>query len=338
MSSNILALMAHPSSLLNKVRVALYFFVSIPAFQFFGATGLVSRTGRLIVYVVCLVETVLIAAVFLGLPLHLLDGLNSVCVVAGSLSLVVMTFRQPAVEKNTAVLRTGLLIFGGFVLWTNGAELLGHHTTIEPYGFSVLLCCLGYVAAKRTQERDQQLSSIQQQLNVARQIQLAILPTAFSASEHFKVAARYVPMNSVAGDFYEFIYNGSATLGLLIADVSGHGVPAALIASMVKVAIQSQRHDVANPDRLLTGVNEALCGNTQNQFVTGAYVYLDQGRGELCYAAAGHPPMLLLREGRVSRIEENGLILAVYLHPRPIHRRGNSFCMVIESYSIPMGS
>jgi sigma-B regulation protein RsbU (phosphoserine phosphatase) len=118
-------------------------------------------------------------------------------------------------------------------------------------------------------------------------------------------------MTSVAGDFYEFIYTESGTVGLLIADVSGHGVPAALIASMVKVAIQSQRHDAANPDRLLAGVNEALCGNTQNQFVTAAYVYLDPARGELCYAAAGHPPMLRLREGQISHVEENGLILAL---------------------------
>jgi phosphoserine phosphatase RsbU/P len=312
MHSNILNLMSHPSALLDKVQMALTFFVAIPAFQFFGATGLVGRAGRVIVYVVCLVEMCLIAAVFVGLPLDLLDGLHSAWIIAGSAALLVLAFRQPAVKKTSIVFRAGLLIFLGSVLWTNAAVLLGHRTTIEPYGFSVFLCCLGYVAAKRAIERDQELSSIQQELNVARRIQLSILPATFSASEHFTVAARYVPMTSVAGDFYEFIYTGSATLGLLIADVSGHGVPAALIASMVKVAIQSQRHHIANPDLLLAGVNEALCGNTQNQFVTAAYVHLDEGRSELCYAAAGHPPMLLLRKGQVSRIEENGLMLALF--------------------------
>jgi len=58
-------------------------------------------------------------------------------------------------------------------------------------------------------------------------------------------------------------------------------------------------------------VNEALCGSTQGQFVTAAYVYLDAEQGELCYAAAGHPPMLLLRDGQVCWIEENGLVLGV---------------------------
>ena len=99
--------------------------------------------------------------------------------------------------------------------------------------------------------------------------------------------------------------------GLLVADVSGHGVPAALIASMVKMATTAQRQHAASPERLLAGVNEALCGSTQGQFVTAAYVYLDAERGELCYAAAGHPPMLLLRDGQVCSIEKNGLVLGV---------------------------
>ena len=185
-------------------------------------------------------------------------------------------------------------------------------TSIELYGFAGLLCCLGYVAAKGALGRDEQLSSIQQELALARRIQLSILPTGFMASEQFAVAARYVPMTSVAGDFYEFICTESGAVGLLIADASGHGVPAALIASMVKVAIQSQRHNAASPERLLAGVNEALCGNTQSQFVTAAYVHLDASCNEFSYAAAGHPPMLLLRGGQVSRVEENGLILALF--------------------------
>ena len=80
---------------------------------------------------------------------------------------------------------------------------------------------------------------------------------------------------------------------------------------MLKVAIQSQRHWAEEPACLLTGVNEALCGNTQNQFVTAAYIHLGMDRGQFSYAAAGHPPMLLLRAGEVSQIAENGLVLAL---------------------------
>ena len=119
-------------------------------------------------------------------------------------------------------------------------------------------------------------------------------------------------MTSVAGDFYDFVLADDARAGLLIADVSGHGVPAALIASMVKLAATSQRTQAADPAALLSGMNAALHGNTQSQFVTAAYVYLDAQHEELRYSAAGHPPMLLLRNGDVSEIAENGLILAAF--------------------------
>jgi sigma-B regulation protein RsbU (phosphoserine phosphatase) len=77
------------------------------------------------------------------------------------------------------------------------------------------------------------------------------------------------------------------------------------------MAAISQRALAAHPAQLLTGMNAALCGNTQGQFVTAAYVYLDADAQELRYAAAGHPAMLLLRNGKVSEVAENGLLLAV---------------------------
>jgi sigma-B regulation protein RsbU (phosphoserine phosphatase) len=312
LSPSNLRLMESPSLLHARLGAALNFFVAVPAFLFFQETGLLGRAGRVIAYTVCLLAMALIAAIFAGVPLPLLYNMNSGLVIAGSLPLVFLAFRQTDVGRDVVVFRAGLLIFVGFVLWGNTRGLLGHTTTAEPYGFGLFLCCLGYVAGKRALDRDQQLASLHRELEVAKRIQLSILPTGFPVSEHFSVAARYVPMTAVAGDFYEFLSSGGPTAGLLVADVSGHGVPAALIAFMVKMASTSQRHHAASPDRLLAGVNEALCGSTQGQFVTAAYVYLDAERGELCYAAAGHPPMLLLRDGQICSIEENGLVLGVF--------------------------
>jgi sigma-B regulation protein RsbU (phosphoserine phosphatase) len=81
---------------------------------------------------------------------------------------------------------------------------------------------------------------------------------------------------------------------------------------MVKLAAASQRSTASDPSRFLLGMNAALYGNTQNQFVTAAYVYLDSRSRELRYSAAGHPPMLLLRKGAVVEVQENGLILAAF--------------------------
>ncbi len=100
----------------------------------------------------------------------------------------------------------------------------------------------------------------------------------------------------------------------MIADVSGHGVPAALSASMVKVAIRAQRDWADDPARVLTGLNSILCGNLQGQFVTAGYLYLDPARGALAYAGAGHPPLLAWRgrEKKVECMEENGLMLGIF--------------------------
>jgi sigma-B regulation protein RsbU (phosphoserine phosphatase) len=224
--------------------------------------------------------------------------------------LIARSLGKKPVDRDFAVVRIGVFCFGTLALWDN---IVGHRLSpsdSEPFGFAALLACLGYVAARRTLERDVELGEIQRELDLARRIQLSILPGAFPPSADFRVAARYVPMTSVAGDLYDFLVSGNRQAGLFIADVSGHGVPAALIASMVKMAATSQRESAAHPARLLAGMNTALCGNTQGQYVTAAYVYLDAETLEMRYAAAGHPAMLLLRNGTVTEVAENGLLLA----------------------------
>jgi len=220
--------------------------------------------------------------------------------------------QRQALTQDVRIIRIGLLIFVGFTLVDNIGDAFHHYPRVEAFGFVVLLSCHGYVTARQTHHREAQLGEIQKELQVAKRIQLSILPESFPASTSFKVTARYIPMTAVAGDFYDFLCTGDHRAGLLIADVSGHGVPAALIASMVKLAATSQRDHAADPAALLTEMNLALCGNTQQQFVTAAYVHLDAHTRELRYSAAAHPPMLLVRNGQVTAIEENGLMLAAF--------------------------
>jgi phosphoserine phosphatase RsbU/P len=159
----------------------------------------------------------------------------------------------------------------------------------------------------------QQLLTIQKELETARQIQLSILPSEIPKIEGLDIAARYVPMTSVVGDFYDFIVVDKNHIGILVADVSGHGMPAALIASMLKIALSAQVANVADPAQVLLGLNQALCGKFQHHFVTAAYLYLDMQKQTLTYAGAGHPPLLLWggSEG-VRSVEENGLFLGKF--------------------------
>lgn len=305
--------MTQSSDLVGRISVAFDVVVAIPAFFFLAATNLLGRMAKVVSYVLTGLMVLQLMANSLGVSTTALHETNSIIVIAALLVLLLQLFRNKTKGRDVAILRLGLLVFAAFALWNNIYALrLKAPSGVEPIGFLTLLGCLGYVAALRTIERERQLNEIHNELDVAQRIQLSILPSAFPASQHFRVAARYAPMTSVAGDFYDFLVTDSQHAGLLIADVSGHGVPAALIASMVKIAATSQRANITSPSVLLTRMNNTLYGNTQNQFVTAAYVYLDAEARMLRYSAAGHPPMLLLRKGEVVSIEENGLILAAF--------------------------
>ncbi|MGB8799739.1 MAG: SpoIIE family protein phosphatase [Candidatus Acidiferrales bacterium] len=159
-----------------------------------------------------------------------------------------------------------------------------------------------------------QLVEINAELEMARQIQLSILPSSTPKIAGLDIVARYIPMTSVAGDFYDFIVVDEKHLGILIADVSGHGLPAALIASMLQVALTAQARHVSEPGKVLAGLNQALCGKFQHNFVTAAYVYVDLEKNIMNYAGAGHPPLLLWRKstGGSSQLLENGLVMGQF--------------------------
>jgi sigma-B regulation protein RsbU (phosphoserine phosphatase) len=249
---------------------------------------------------------------FLVGPKDAFDLINTIIIILSLIALAIQSLTRKNSDRDFIIIRLGIVVFAAFALYDNISNALGKHPFKEPLGFAFFLGTLGYVAAKRSLHRDHQFSEIQKELEIARRIQTSILPSAYPESAHFNVAARYVPMTTVAGDFYDFLVADQTQAGLLIADVSGHGVPAALIASMVKLAATSQRANAADPAMLLSGMNTVLHGNTQEQFVTAAYVYLDAASSTLRYSAAAHPPMLLLRGGSVVELAENGLMLAAF--------------------------
>ena len=221
--------------------------------------------------------------------------------------------RRPP-SREMRVLRTGLIVFLIFVLYTVlfFLQLLPGSGDLEFIGFSFLLCCLAYVALSRTQRNEERLLTLHRELEIARNIQSQLLPGTTSVPG-LVIASRYIPASSVAGDFYDFLHKEDGALGVLIADVSGHGVPAALSASMVKVAVRSQLERAGDPAAVLRGMNTILCGNLQGQFVSAGYLFLNPGRNVMRYAGAGHPPLLIWRSRprQVESLEENGLLLGI---------------------------
>ncbi|MFL6415949.1 MAG: PP2C family protein-serine/threonine phosphatase, partial [Bryobacteraceae bacterium] len=164
------------------------------------------------------------------------------------------------------------------------------------------------------QQLSLQLLAMQREMETARQIQLSILPEKIPSIDGLDIAARYIPMSAVAGDFYDFIVVDEKRLGIFVADVSGHGMPAALIASMLKIALAAQVAHAADPAKVLSGLNQALCGNFQHHYVTAAYMYVDMSTRSLTYAGAGHPPSLMWGQSSagVRDVIENGLFLGKF--------------------------
>jgi phosphoserine phosphatase RsbU/P len=240
-------------------------------------------------------------------------GPNGYLVVLAVVLLVSNSLRtRAAAFPGLRLVRAGLLAFGAFVLFENivNSRFLYGAWNVEWAGVLVLLGCLGYVALSRAVENDRRLYELNHELETARQIQTSILPQGMPVVDGVSLAARYLPMTAVAGDFYDFLELGAGRLGVLVADVSGHGVPAALIASMVKIALVAQSPHADDPALVLAGMNQIFCGRLERQFVTAAYVYIDVIHERLRYGAAGHPPALLVNgNGDINEMAENGVML-----------------------------
>jgi stage II sporulation SpoE-like protein len=185
---------------------------------------------------------------------------------------------------------------------------------LEHPGFLVLCIGLGYVAVHHFFSNEKKLLAIEQEIEIARRIQQSNLPVNLRSPGGVDIAARYVPMSTVAGDFYDIKIKEKSGVGILIADVSGHGVGAALIGSMLKIAFASQVEYISNPARVLTEINRILQGKLEQSFVTACFLFIDITNGKIGYASAGHPPPLLWRKSttEMSRLSLGGLIMGPF--------------------------
>lgn len=177
----------------------------------------------------------------------------------------------------------------GFIPWK---------VRLEHIGLGVMWAGLGYVAARHFLSTEKKLLAIAQEMHIARRIQQSNLPARLPPSGRVDIGARYVPMSAVAGDFYDVLAKGDSGVGVLIADVSGHGVGAALIGSMLKVGFASQEPYLDDPARVLEKINQVLQGKIEDSFVTACSLFVDFEKGILRYAIAGHPPPYLLRKSK----------------------------------------
>jgi len=155
-------------------------------------------------------------------------------------------------------------------------------------------------------------AQLKAELEVARSLQLAILPAAFPARPGCEGAARMIPATTMGGDFYDYIELPDGQIGLVIADVSGHGVPAAFFMAVARTNLRELAVRHTDPGDCLAQTNDALCAqNPLDLFVTVFYCILDPKTGVLRYANGGHnPPYVRRAAGPIESLNgAGGLVL-----------------------------
>jgi sigma-B regulation protein RsbU (phosphoserine phosphatase) len=218
--------------------------------------------------------------------------------------------------RSRRLTRDGWIVLSGGALFAAAALVETIHDgslgkiSLEPLAMLVVIFCLGYVVVKHVFYSERRIAAVGRELETARQIQQSILPKHAPQVAGLAVATHYDSMAEVAGDLFDFVVTPAGQLGVLVADVSGHGVPAAIVASMVKIALAVQEGEVADPGAVLTRMNRALYGRFEKAYVTAVFGLIDPAAGTLTYASAGHPSPLLRRsDGRIESLDERGIVL-----------------------------
>jgi len=159
---------------------------------------------------------------------------------------------------------------------------------------------------------------LQGQLEVARQVQLELLPPSDPKLEGFDISAYNFPTEEVSGDYYDWVPIYDDQIGLVVADVAGKGVPAALLMAFLRASLRAATHVGYAPHISMAKVNYLLWESIErNQYVTAFYGILDATNKTLSYTNAGHnPPLLLDAHGDTRFLERGGVPLGMFRDSR----------------------
>jgi sigma-B regulation protein RsbU (phosphoserine phosphatase) len=169
------------------------------------------------------------------------------------------------------------------------------------------------VTLERAVREHNELLALRRELDIARSIQQSIVPRAFPQRTDMALFADMLPAEEVGGDFYDFFFVDADHLGVVIGDVSGKGVPAALFMAVTRTLLRATALTGARPSECLLRVNSLLIQeNTAEMFVTVFYGIVNLRAGTLEYSNGGHnPPYLLRAGGRVEALHTGGTVLGM---------------------------
>ncbi len=191
------------------------------------------------------------------------------------------------------------VLFGAIINDMLDAHIIIHTGYFLPSGLFIFVLLQSFILSRRSSKAfsdSLKLAPLRHELEIARRIQKSLLPSGSPALPGMKLHVLTLPPEGISGDFYNWHPIGEKRIGILIADIVGHGIPAALIASIMKVLFSLESGNADRPAKLLCAVNEMLLGQNLRHFITAAYACLDIEKRTITFANAGHPPGLIISE------------------------------------------
>ncbi len=215
-------------------------------------------------------------------------GIGFIILLVGILLILVMVnlFVRPIQQ-----LTDGVLAIGDGVL-EEDIEVHG------PEEISTIAAAFNEIAAKfrHAQSHLVEQERLQKEMQLAREIQHTLLPTTMPELSGFEIAAMYRAAAEVGGDYYDFFAVDEDTIGIVVADVSGKGIPGSLVMTMIRTAMRMEARGNHSASDVLSRVNTFITEDMRRgMFITLFYIILDSRNRVISYSSAGHNPMLLYR-------------------------------------------
>ncbi|MCX8124521.1 MAG: SpoIIE family protein phosphatase [Spirochaetes bacterium] len=156
------------------------------------------------------------------------------------------------------------------------------------------------ITLKQSVQEHNEYIMLKHEIRLAHEIHSSVVVQDIPKIQHINIAHAYIPTREMGGDFYDVIKISDSRTGIMIADVTGHGIPAAIVCAMLKMALVNNKEYASHPAQLLTLLNKDLTNNIKENYITAAYALIDTDTKQITVSLAGHwEPLLIQKNGTI---------------------------------------